>query len=204
MESFLDELGTSVDKIQRTFSAVDTQISGQMDVLDKKLTDITTNGNEFSSLELRDIQASLKEIEELIGVSKKMFIHIYENIVSSDLIDSELVQSCSQMLECIHLNLAEFISVFKSKMKFIEKIKLMMLQQEQKKELMELKHRHDIELAELKKKDAKGEAVDAEGLVSFNTDDVTKMLNDMSKSEEFDPLKEKEQDEDEEEKHGDA
>ena len=69
-----------------------------------------------------------------------MFKHVYESIITTDLVDSELVGAASKLLEGIHINISEFISMYKDKQKFIEKIQLMVFQQEQKKELMKIKH----------------------------------------------------------------
>ena len=55
------------------------------------------------------MELSLKEVEELISLSKWMFKHIANNILSSDLIDSELVHAASVLMESIHVNIAEFI-----------------------------------------------------------------------------------------------
>jgi sensor c-di-GMP phosphodiesterase-like protein len=55
------------------------------------------------------MELSMKEIEDMIDLSKKLFKHIYMNITSSDLIDSELIAAAAKMLESIHINIAEFI-----------------------------------------------------------------------------------------------
>ena len=118
---------------------------------------------------------SLREVEDMISQTKLVFKHIVENITSSDLIDSELVHSAAALVESMHLNIAEFISIYKQKSKFVEKIKLMIFQQQQKIDLMNLKHRHDLELLEAKKKEP--ETVDAQaGGVEFDTDAVVKSL----------------------------
>ena len=77
-------------------------------------------------MRIADLDASMKEIEDLIVMSKAIFKHIYENIVSSELIDSELIGSTSKMLESIHINIAEFIGLYRDKMKFVEKVKMML------------------------------------------------------------------------------
>lgn len=59
-----------------------------------------------------------------------MYIHIHEGIMSSELIDSELIQAASKFLESMHINIAEFISLYRDKQKFIEKVKLMAYAQE--------------------------------------------------------------------------
>lgn len=120
---------------------------------------------------------SLREVEDMIGQTKLVFKHIVENITSSDLIDSELIHSAAALVESMHLNIAEFISIYKQKSKFVEKIKLMIFQQQQKIDLMNLKHKHDLELIEAKQKPAEGQVVEADNLMSFNTDDIAKMID---------------------------
>ena len=111
----------------------------------------------------------------MIGQTKLVFKHIVENITSSDLIDSELVHSAAALVESMHLNIAEFISIYKQKSKFVEKIKLMIFQQQQRIELAELKHRQNLELIEAKKKEP--ETVDAQaGGMEFDTDAVVKSM----------------------------
>lgn len=147
---------------------------------------------------------SLREVEDMIGQTKLVFKHIVENITSSDLIDSELVHSAAALVESMHLNIAEFISIYKQKSKFVEKIKLMIFQQQQKIDLMNLKHKHDLELIEAKKKEP--ETVDAQtGGVEFDTDAVVRSLQQSgsfdfarTRTAEFEDMNPPEDDEDDE------
>ena len=41
-----------------------------------------------------------------------MFKHIADSILTTDLVDSELIQAASKLLESIHINIAEFISIY--------------------------------------------------------------------------------------------
>lgn len=75
------------------------------------------------------MELSLKEVEELISLSKQMFKHIADSILSSDLIDSELVHAASVLMESIHINIAEFIQLYKSKQAFVDKVRFAVLQQ---------------------------------------------------------------------------
>lgn len=122
---------------------------------------------------MKDLDSTMCEIEELISLSKKMFKHVYESICSSDLIDSELVSSISKLLEGIHINIAEFISLYKDKQRYVDKVRLMIFQQEQRKELMNIKHQQEIEKIKLKQQD---NIVDADGDSVYNQDYVIKML----------------------------
>lgn len=55
------------------------------------------------------MDTSLREVEDLITLSKQLFKHLYENIISSDLIDSELIEAAAKMLESVHVNIGEFL-----------------------------------------------------------------------------------------------
>lgn len=93
---------------------------------------------------------SLKQVEDLVVLAKGIFKHIYESVMASDLIDSELVQSLANLMEGIHLNIQEFISLYRDKANFVNKIKTLVFQQQQKKELMRIKHEYDMEKLKFK------------------------------------------------------
>jgi len=132
-------------------------------------------------LAISSMDSSLKEIEDLIGMSKHMYKHVYENFIASDLIDSELLHGASSFLESIHVNIREFIQLYRDKQKFVEKVKLMMFQQQQKIDLMREKHRLTLELMAAKAKEKESaNAVDAEGSFAGTQEQFVKMLSKMS------------------------
>jgi len=115
------------------------------------------------------------------------------------------VHAAASFLESIHLNVAEFISIYKSKTKFVEKIKIMVFQQQQRIELAELKHRHNMEILREKEKNSVVDAQHGGDGYVFNTDDIVKSLakSDVFKTAEFtmprDDDDDEENDEDDEE-----
>ena len=78
------------------------------------------------------------------------------------------------MLESIHINIAEFIQLYRDKQHFIERIKIMVFQQEQKKELMKLKHQYDMEKLQMKNTDK--EAENAE-MIAYSIEDITRIMH---------------------------
>ena len=44
-----------------------------------------------------------------------MYKHIYENFCSSDLLDSELIGAAAKLLESIHINVKEFIDMYRDR-----------------------------------------------------------------------------------------
>lgn len=173
IDSFLDDLSQQTDEISSVFSNIDDKVKDNLQVIDANLTAVQT-GKIDSILALKNMDLSMKEVEELISVSKKLFIHIYENIITSDLLDSELIAAAAKMLESVHINIAEFLQMYRDRQQFIEKIKIMVFQQEQKKELMLLKHKLDLE-----KLDKKGDAntIDVENLMAYSIEDITRLMH---------------------------
>lgn len=134
-----------------------------------------------------------------------MFQHVVNNITSSDLLDPELVHAAASFLESIHLNVAEFISIYKAKTKFVEKIKVMVFQQQQRIELAELKHKHNLELLREKEKGNTVDVRQGEGGYVFNTDDIVKSLakSEAFRSAEFTAPRDDEFDEDDDDREDD-
>lgn len=178
IDDFLDNMALDASKASQAMDSISEEVHDSLAAVDDQLQDFQKNPS--SSLTIADLDASMKEIEDLIVMSKAIFKHIYENIVSSELIDSELIGSTSKMLESIHINIAEFIGLYRDKMKFVEKVKMMLFQQNLKKELMDKKHQQDLEKMKLK---AESNVVDATvnpSSLSMSQEDAVKMLSKMS------------------------
>lgn len=173
IDSFLDQLSQDTQQISSAFNDIDKAVEDNLQAIDTNLAKVEQDPS-TAVLALKDMNTSMKEIEELIGLSKKMFKHIYENICSSDLLDSELISSAAKMLESIHINISEFISMYRDKQSFIDKVKIMVFQQQQKKELMLLKHDLDLERIKAAKKDEK--VVDAENMHEYSQEYFVKLL----------------------------
>lgn len=184
VDEFLDGLSLDTEAIHETLGAIDDQVQTSLQNIDQAASNIQSQSEQGSSiLEIKNIDLSLREVEDMISLSKKMFKHIAESILTTDLVDSELVQAASKLLESIHINIAEFIQLYRSKQQFVDKIKVMIFQQEQKKELMLLKHKLDLE--RLSKKDAGDpKAVEAEGMVSYSQESIIKAMNTHDEDEE--------------------
>lgn len=178
VDEFLDGLSLDTEAIHETLSAIDDQVQTSLQNIDQAASSIQSQSEQGSSLlEIKNIDLSLREVEDMISLSKKMFKHIAESILTTDLVDSELVQAASKLLESIHVNIAEFIQLYRSKQQFVDKIKVMIFQQEQKKELMLLKHKLDLEKIQAKGDKEDPKAVEAEGMVSYSQESIIKAMN---------------------------
>ena len=178
VDEFLDGLSLDTEAIHETLGAIDDQVQTSLQNIDQAASNIQSQSEKGSSiLEIKNIDLSLREVEDMISLSKKMFKHIAESILTTDLVDSELVQAASKLLESIHINIAEFIQLYRSKQQFVDKIKVMIFQQEQKKELMLLKHKLDLEKIQAKGDKEDPNIVEAEGMVSYSQESIVKAMN---------------------------
>lgn len=149
VDEFLDGLSLDTNKIQQAIEEIDDNVKDGLNKIDEKSIEIIGDSNAQSSiLQLKNIELSLKEIEDMIGLSKQIFKHVAESILATDLIDSELVHALSVLMNTIQSNISEFVSIYKSKQNFIDKVKFSILQQEQKKEL--LKYKHELDMQKIK------------------------------------------------------
>lgn len=177
VDEFLDSLSLDSDAIHNTLATIDDTVKDSIQSIDDTVAQL--QGKEMaesSLLQIKNLDLSLHHIEDMIDLSKKMFKHIADSILTTDLVDSELVQAASKLLESIHINIAEFVQLYRSKQQFVDKIKVMIFQQEQKKELMLLKHKLDIEKIQLKGSN-EPEAIEAEGMVSYSQESIVKAMN---------------------------
>lgn len=126
VDDFLNELQVEdmPSEVPEAMDEIKEKVNENIELLDNQLSSIQTAGTNGPVL-MKDLDSTMSEIEELISLSKKMFKHVYESICSSDLIDSELVSSISKLLEGIHINIAEFISLYKDKQRYVDKVRLM-------------------------------------------------------------------------------
>ena len=178
VDEFLDGLSLDTEAIHSTLGAIDDQVQTSLQSIDEAASQIQSQSNAQSSLiEIKSMDHSLREVEELIALSKKMFKHIADSILTTDLVDSELVQAASKLLESIHINIAEFIQLYRSKQQFVDKIKVMIFQQEQKKEMLLLKHKLDLEKIQAKGDKDDPNVVEAEGMVSYSQESIIKAMN---------------------------
>lgn len=175
IDDFLDNLTSDVDKLSATVGGMTDEFKQNLQTIDDGIAAMKKN-EALAPTVLVDINTSLKEVEDLVCISKKMYKHIYESIICSDLLDSELISAASKLLESIHINIAEFLSLYKDKQRYIDKVKIMTFQHQLKLEIMEKKHKQDMEKATLKLDTS---AVEGEATIGFSQEYLTRMLAEM-------------------------
>lgn len=179
VDEFLDGLSLESDDVQKTMDSIDQNVKQQIQQLDSCQVSIQMGQTTDVMLDIATMNKSLKEIEDMVSLSKSILSHVAQSILATTLIDSEAVQAYSKLLESIHLNIVEFIQVYKDKQNFIDKIKFALFTQQQKKDLMLYKHNLEIEKLKLKNGPNSVEP-DAVSTRQWNQEEITKMLNEQS------------------------
>ena len=176
VDDFLNDLNLETEKISNTMEDIDQTVKDQITQLDNSQLRIESGTSEVT-LELSNMELSLKSIEDMVQLSKSVLKHVAESILATPLIDSEAVQAYSKLMESIHVNINEFISLYKSKSDFINRIKFQMFQQQQKKELMLFKHNLDMEKMKMREGPETIDAENISGSKTWNQEQITKMLD---------------------------
>lgn len=171
IDEFLGSL--TLDDTKEKLSKVDDAIKQDVDEIDSQMQQYNSGG--LSNIDIVKLDSSFSEMKELIEVSKMTIKHVYESVVTSELVDSELVQALSKLLEATHLSISEYISMYKSRMAFYDKVRMEQLKQKYKLEQMDYKHKLDMEkLNAIKKSDA----VDVpNNMVAYSQEDLIREID---------------------------
>lgn len=167
-DDFLDTL--SVDTISDKFKEVDDKIHVELSAFDE-------NAANANAIDDKALRTSLQNIDELIDTSKQILKHVHSCIVTTDLCDSELIQAFSKLLEAAHVTISEYISLYKNRLNFYDKLKMVTYQHSLQIKRMELKHQQDLEKMRLKNEQ---NAVDVqEGQMQFDQNKIIDVLDDL-------------------------
>ena len=129
-------------------------------------------------LQMESTEHSLKELEEMVSLSKDIIKHVHASILATPLIDSEAVQAFGKLVESIHISIAEFIGVYRDKQNFINKVKYAVFDKEIKKELLRYKAdlQKELILAKEGPKNIDADAIETNNR-AWNVDQVNKIID---------------------------
>ena len=168
IDDFLDTL--SVDTITDKFKEVDSKIHTELSVFDE-------NAANANAIDDKGLRTSLQNIDELIDTSKQILKHVHSCIVTTDLCDSELIQAFSKLLEAAHVTISEYISLYKNRLNFYDKLKMVTYQHNLQMKRMELKHQQDLEKMRLKNEQNVVDVQD--GQMQFDQNKIIDVLDDI-------------------------
>lgn len=175
IDDFLESISLENDSAKEAVEKIDSEVKKELLSIDNEINNINNiQKSDYNDkiISITSIEKSLKNIDELIVISKDIIKHIYENIACTELVDSELIHAAATFIESCHLNIKEYIDLYKDRLKFFDKVQFEILQQKHKKELLDYKHKLDME------KEA-SKAIDVnttENMVQFDHDAISKIL----------------------------
>lgn len=132
--------------------------------------------NDGKDISLPVMESNLAEISELIGVSKKIIAKVYENIITNEFVDSELVLAASQLIQTTHTSVSIYIDLYKERKRFYNQVAMKMLDHKNKLELLQRKH--EYKMLEMEKGNKTEE--DVENRVNFSQANIMKALQEMN------------------------
>ena len=191
-KSVIDETQALINETQNKIEDIDEKFKSNIQVIDEAKTKLQcsqdTEGSAANRIDtLVNVEGAFKSIEDLVDTTKSMLGNVYGIISSCDVLDSETVGAAASLIGETRQLIAEYTGLYKQRVKFFDNVKMEMLKQKNKEDLLRLKYQLDREKEEWKMKNqtpvADANVVNGQevppGMVSFGTDDMLKMLKEM-------------------------
>lgn len=175
IDTFLNDLDIK-DPNGKSLSEIDRGINDNVQQIDSQILEYQKNG--IANINVTNIESSLCEIKDLIDSSKTVVKHVLESIITTEMVDAELVSSLGKIVESTHLAIKTYIDVYNSRMNFYDKVRLEQLKQQHKLEQMEIKHKHDMEKLNSTKRN---DSVPVQNMMAYSQEKIVGELNDQDK-----------------------
>ena len=88
---------------------------------------------------LVNVENAFKSIEDLVDTTKQMLGTVYGIISSCDVLDSETVGAAAALIGETRQLISEYTSLYKQRVKFFDNVKMEMLKQQHRIELLKMK-----------------------------------------------------------------
>ena len=92
-----------------------------------------------------NVESAFKSIEDLVDTTKQMIGTVYSIISSCDVLDSETVSAAASLITSTKQLIAEYLGLYKQRVKFFDNVKLEMMKQDNRERLLKLKYQLDRE-----------------------------------------------------------
>ena len=169
IDDFLSDLDIKDDIKQ--FDDIDEQVQKNVENIDNQIQKYEQQG--LTNADIYDISQNLTEIKDLIEISKNTIRHVYDSLVSSELVDSELVSAFAKLMESTKLTVGEYITLYKDRLAFYDKVRLETLKH--KNDMEKIKYKHDLDMEKLNSK-VKTIDVSNNNSNAYTQEDIIKML----------------------------
>jgi hypothetical protein len=171
IDSMLEDM--NIDDDVQQLKDIDAQMDQNVEKIDTQMANFTEGG--IQKVDITDISTSLNEIKDLINVSKDTIRHVYEQITSVELVDSEAVQALGKLIEATHLTISEYINLFKDRLAFYDKVRFEAIKH--KNDMEKIKYKHDLDMEKLNAKQGPAVEVTNNNVNAFSQEDVIKMID---------------------------
>lgn len=137
-----------------------------------------------------NVEGAFKSIEDLVDTTKQMIGTVYSIISSCDVLDSETVSAAASLITSTKQLIAEYLGLYKQRVKFFDNVKLETLKQQHRMELLERKYQLDEEkFTKMNSQPAQAEDVTNKsgnvppGMVEAGSMDILKLMNEVDEED---------------------
>lgn len=197
-QSVIDQTTKLIEETKTKVDEVEAKFQENIQTIDKAKSQIQTadlDGNGSASVRidnLVNVENAFKSIEDLVDTTKQMIANVYSIISSCDVLDAETVAASASLIGETRQLIAEYTGLYKQRVKFFDQVKMEMLKQQHKLELLERKYQLDeekynrINSQPTQAEDVTGKTDVPPGMMSVGTDDMLKLLKEMDDEEDSD------------------
>ena len=186
-----------LEEAKNKVSEIDGKFQQNIQVIDDAQSQIQANmrdGDGSASIRIDNmvnVESAFKSIEDLVDTTKQMIGTVYSIISSCDVLDSETVSAAASLITSTKQLIAEYLGLYKQRVKFFDNVKLEMMKQEHRLELLREKYRLDEEKQNrLASKPAEAQEITGQGgnvppgMVEAGSVDMLKLLEQIDDEDE--------------------
>ena len=150
-QSVIDQTAKLIEETKGKVDEIEGQFQHNIQVIDDAKNQVQTNmkdGDGSASVRIDNmvnVESAFKSIEDLVDTTKQMIGTVYSIISSCDVLDSETVSAAASLITSTKQLIAEYLGLYKQRVKFFDNVKMEMMKQENRERLLRLKYQLDQE-----------------------------------------------------------
>ena len=148
-QSVIDQTAKLIEETKGKVDEIEGQFQHNIQVIDDAKNQIQTtmkDGDGSASVRIDNmvnVESAFKSIEDLVDTTKQMIGTVYSIISSCDVLDSETVSAAASLITSTKQLIAEYLGLYKQRVKFFDNVKMETLKQRHRIELLERKAQLD-------------------------------------------------------------
>ena len=196
-QSVIDQTAKLIEETKEKVDEIEGQFQHNIQVIDDAKNQIQTtmkDGDGSASVRIDNmvnVESAFKSIEDLVDTTKQMIGTVYSIISSCDVLDSETVSAAASLITSTKQLIAEYLGLYKQRVKFFDNVKMETLKQQHRIELLERKYQLDEAKWNMQNtKPAEAEDITGKsgsvppGMVEAGSVDMLKLIQEMDNEEE--------------------